>query len=199
MNTVDAAQQTAVAEEFFSAVSLPQNAASQQSDALDNIRRQIGAMPFGFLHNVDAHSLRLLLAGEQPQTVAVITCFLPPPQAAELIAGLSADQQVAVLQRLANIEQVNPEIIRDLEKGLVATVTHDVHTEIDAPRRIAEIFACLSQADAQLIFDRAALDNPNLADQLKNFLPGRRQSTKNSSGPSLASPQRRPTAPAKAA
>ncbi len=199
MNAVDGAQQTAIAEEFFSAVSLPQNVPSQQSDPLENVRRQIGAIPFGFLHDIDAFSLRTLLAGEQSQTIAVIICFLPPSQAAELIAGLSADQQVAVLQRLANIEQINPEIIRDLEKGIIATVTRDIPTEIDASRRITQIFSCLNSADAKLIFDRVALDNPDLADQLKNFLPGRRQLAKNSSGVSPASPQRRPTAPAKAA
>ncbi len=200
MNAVDGAQQTAVAEEFF----LRGFASSKRTVAAIRPRSKtfavkLGAIPFGFLHDIDALSLRTLLAGDNPKPLPVIVCFLPPSQAAELIAGLSSDQQVAVLQRLANIEQINPEIIRDLEKGIIATVTRDIPTEIDAPRRITQIFSCLNSADVQLIFDRVALDNPNLADQLKNFLPGRRQLAKNSSGASPASPQRRPTAPAKAA
>ncbi len=82
------------------------------TNALDNVRQSIEAVPFGFLKNVDSQNLLTFIIDEHPQTIALILCHLPPVQAADIIAGLPSDRQLSVVRRIATMGQTNPEIIQ---------------------------------------------------------------------------------------
>ena len=45
-------------------------------------------IPFRFLHEAKAHKLTQLLAGEHPQTIALVISHLGPDQASEVLAPL---------------------------------------------------------------------------------------------------------------
>ena len=88
------------------------------SGTLDNVRQSIEALPFGFLQKVDSQNLLTFIIDEHPQTIALILSHLPPAYGAEIIAGLPAERQLAVVRRIATMGQTNPEIIHEVEKGL---------------------------------------------------------------------------------
>ena len=85
---------------------------------LDNVRQSIEALPFGFLQKVDSQNLLTYIIDEHPQTIALILSHVPPSQAAEILSGLPAEQQLPVIRRVATMGQTSPEIIREVEKGL---------------------------------------------------------------------------------
>ena len=68
---------------------------------LDNIRQSIEEMPFAFLRNVDSQNILTYVIDEHPQTIALILSHLPPPVGAAILAGLPADRQLSVVQRIA--------------------------------------------------------------------------------------------------
>src|SRR5262245_51014259 len=86
--------------------------------ALNNIRQSIEATPFGFLRHVDSQNLLTYLNDEHPQTIALIMSHLPANIAAEILAGLPESRRLAVVRRVATMGRTNPEIIREVEKGL---------------------------------------------------------------------------------
>ena len=81
------------------------------------------AAPFRFLHEARAEMLTPYLEREHPQTVAVVISYLPPAQAADVLATLPAVLQAEVLGRLANLDEADPEIIREVEQSLEHWVT----------------------------------------------------------------------------
>jgi flagellar motor switch protein FliG len=167
---IDGAQQSEILDEFANAISGPQGVASDRLQALQNIRRQIGAVPFKFLHNVDSQSLISLLIDEQSQTIALVACHLPSAQAALIIAGLSGDQQLAVIRRLATIQDINPEIIQDVERGLIASVMNQQMAEVGGINHLAEILCFMPREVAHGLQLRLAQEDSRLADELSRLL-----------------------------
>ena len=84
------------------------------------------ATPFRFLHEARAEMLTPYLEREHPQTVAVVISYLPPAQAANVLATLPAALQAEVLRRLANLDEADPEVIREVEQSLEHWLTEQV-------------------------------------------------------------------------
>jgi flagellar motor switch protein FliG len=74
--------------------------------------------PFGFLREADVDDLREMLAGERPQTVAVVISHLSADRAAEALATLPAPLQADVCRRLASLHETDPAVLSDIEAGL---------------------------------------------------------------------------------
>ncbi|MGC3966684.1 MAG: FliG C-terminal domain-containing protein [Pirellulales bacterium] len=75
-------------------------------------------VPFRFLHEAPGEDLSDLLAGEHPQTVAVVLSHLPPQRAADAIAALSPTMQADVLRRLARLDETDAATLREVEDTL---------------------------------------------------------------------------------
>ena len=84
----------------------------------NNIRQSIEATPFGFLRHVDSQNLLTYIIDEHPQTIALIMSHLPANFGAEILAGLPETRRLSVVRRIATMGRTNPEIIREVEKGL---------------------------------------------------------------------------------
>jgi flagellar motor switch protein FliG len=76
------------------------------------------AAPFHFLQEAHVEDLGELLAGEGPQTVAVVVSHLPADQAAQTVAALPDELQAEVVRRLARLDDTDPAVLREVEAGL---------------------------------------------------------------------------------
>jgi len=88
------------------------------------------AKPFSFLQKAEADKLARTLDGERPQTIALVLSQIPPEQAGCVLAQFSAALQAEVIQRLVELEETDPEILREVEQALQSRLS--VHVE---PRR----------------------------------------------------------------
>jgi len=85
--------------------------------------------PFRFLR--EAHSARIspFLSGEHPQTIALVVSQLPPRRAAGVLAALDGKLQAEVLRRLTDLDETDPEIVREVERGLESKIIAQVRSE----------------------------------------------------------------------
>ena len=85
--------------------------------------------PFQFLR--EAHSARLtpFLAGEHPQTIALVVSHLAPQRAAGVLATLDGPLQAEVLRRLTDLDQADPAILREVERGLETKIIEHARSE----------------------------------------------------------------------
>jgi len=60
------------------------------------------------------------LANEHPQTAAIVLAHLDPPIASATLKELPEDMKTEVVYRLATLERVSPQVIRDLDEALQA-------------------------------------------------------------------------------
>jgi len=86
----------------------------------DHEASRSGRRPFDLLRDAHGRDIASLLAGEQPQTIAVIVGHLPPDQAAEVVDALPAPLQADVLGRVMRLEATSIEVLHDIESALTA-------------------------------------------------------------------------------
>lgn len=94
--------------------------------------------PFRFLRDAESDKLAAILASERPQVVALVLSHLPPEQAGKVLVRLSSGLQVEVVRRLVDLEETDPEILREVERGLERRLAEVVRTQ---RRRVAGLSA----------------------------------------------------------
>src|ERR1700722_12184908 len=140
---------------------------------MENVRQQIEAVPFGFLQKVDSQHLLTFIMDEHPQTIALIISHLPPARAAEIIAGLPSDRQLAVVRRVAHMGQTNPEIIHEAEKGLehrMASVRSQQFETAGGVENVAEILNVTDRATERGLLENLAQEDPDLVEEIRRLM-----------------------------
>jgi flagellar motor switch protein FliG len=141
--------------------------------ALDNIRQSIEAVPFAFLRNVDSQNILTYVVDEHPQTIALILSHLPAATSAQILAGLPADRQLLVIQRIAAMGQTSPDIIHEVEKGLerrmssVMSQSFDNAGGIDA---VAEILNVSDRATERTLLENLSHEDPDLVEEIRRLM-----------------------------
>lgn len=85
--------------------------------------------PFDFLRRCEAEQIAHELAGEHPQTVAVVLAHLPPTLAGEVLGRLPKPLQVDVARRLSEYEEMDPQMLLEIESSLQERLEHRIRTQ----------------------------------------------------------------------
>jgi flagellar motor switch protein FliG len=143
------------------------------SSTLENVRQSIEALPFGFLKRVDPQNLLTFIIDEHPQTIALILSHLPPSYGAEIIAGLPTERQLAVIRRVANMGQTNPEVIKEVERGLesrMASVMSQSFENAGGVDSVAEILNVTDRATERALLENLAQEDPDLVEEIRRLM-----------------------------
>jgi flagellar motor switch protein FliG len=146
---------------------------SNATAALNNIRQSIEATPFGFLRHVDSQNLLTYLNDEHPQTIALIMSHLPANIAAEILAGLPESRRLAVVRRVATMGRTNPEIIREVEKGLERRMSSVMSQSFERAGGVEAVAEMLNVADRQTersILDSLMQEDAELVDEIRRLM-----------------------------
>jgi flagellar motor switch protein FliG len=141
--------------------------------ALVNIRQSIEATPFGFLRHVDSQNLLTYIIDEHPQTIALIMSHLPPNFGAEILAGLPESRQLSVVRRIATMGRTNPEIIREVEKGLerrMSSVMSQSFENAGGVGAVAEMLNVSDRATERTLMDSLAKEDAELVDEIRRLM-----------------------------
>ena len=125
---------------------------------------------FEFLKSAPMKSLAALLAGEHPQTIAVVMGQLSNEQAAELLAQLPEKMRGEALKRSGSISGVSAEVMDEIGKGLSAAMEGADTGEDEAPGRIADIISLSSKAEADSLMADLQSCEPELAGEVMKKL-----------------------------
>lgn len=156
------------------AKSLVQKALGKNAAAtIDNVRQSVEALPFGFLKRVDPQNLQTFINDEHPQTIALILSHLPPAYGAEIIAGLPSERQLAVIRRIANMGQTNPEVIAEVEHGLesrMASVMSQSYENAGGVPSVAEILNVTDRTTERTLLENLAQEDPDLVEEIRRLM-----------------------------
>ena len=123
------------------------------------------------LRNVDPHQIVPFVSKEHPQTIALILSQLDPNQAAGVLNGLRDEIQADVAFRIAQMENISPQVLRELEDSLAdnlqAILTGQV-TEIGGPKAVAEILNRTGRSTEMAVLERLDAADPELAEKVRN-------------------------------
>ncbi len=103
--------------------------------------------PFGFLRETSGAEIAHYLEREHPQTIAVVVSHLPPERAANVLANLSARLQAEVARRLVDFEAADPDVVREIERGLQSSLAEKVRSQQRRRAGLATLEGILKATD----------------------------------------------------
>jgi flagellar motor switch protein FliG len=140
---------------------------------LENLKHSIEALPFHFLKKVDPQNLLTYVIDEHPQTIALILSHLPPAYGAEIVKGLPADRQLAVIRRIANMGQTSPEVIQEVEHGLehrMSNLMNQSFQKAGGVNSVAEILNVTDRTTGRALMENLAQEDPALVEEIRRLM-----------------------------
>ncbi|MGH7194128.1 MAG: FliG C-terminal domain-containing protein, partial [Candidatus Saccharimonadales bacterium] len=127
--------------------------------------------PFRFLHEAQSDAISPVLSGEHPQTIALVVSHLPDERAASLLATLEGELQADVIRRLMSLDQADPDILREVERGLESRLREQ--SQVDRRRdaglaSIARMLEAAAPSVRRLILANLATHDRRLAGRLRS-------------------------------
>jgi flagellar motor switch protein FliG len=140
---------------------------------LGAIQTQVQKTPFSFLQRAESENLMTFIQDEHPQTIALIVCHLPHHKASEIIAGLPMQKQIEVIKRVANMEQTNPEVIKEVERGLESRLSSMLMQSMEKAGgvpQVAEILNLTDRSTEKAIMEGLEAEDPDLVEQIRRLM-----------------------------
>jgi flagellar motor switch protein FliG len=151
--------------------SLPDDKLGGVIDVLDSGDSNIGLETLKWL---DPHSIAAFIRNEHPQTIALILAHLEPMQSAQVLGLLNDSLQSEIVLRVANLERINPEIVRELNTILARELnTSDAagtNRRVGGVEAVAEIMNSLDKTSESRILGKIEDDNPSLAETIRELM-----------------------------
>jgi len=128
---------------------------------------------FTALQKADPQQLARFVQNEHPQTIALIVSQLSPSQAAALLMALPAEIRSDVTMRIANLDQISPEII-----GRIASIIHQrlkglgqlSRQSYGGVRAVAELLNRLDSSVSKEILENIGAQEAGLAEQIRHLM-----------------------------
>jgi flagellar motor switch protein FliG len=143
------------------------------NDMISVLQQTLESLPFAFLRKADAQNILTFLIEEHPQTIAMVLSYLPPPLAAGVLGGLPPQRQLAVIERIAGMEQTSPEAVEEVERALntrMALFMTQAFQKVGGIGAVAEILNVSDRATERNIFDGLAKSKAELVDDIRRLM-----------------------------
>lgn len=140
---------------------------------LQQISQQVRKTPFAFLQKAESQNLLTFIQDEHPQTIALIVSHLAYHKASEILAGLPTPKQIEVVKRVANMEQTNPEVITEVERGLearLANMLSQSYESIGGVNTVAEMLNLVDRTTEKGIMEGLEAEDPDLVEEIRRLM-----------------------------
>lgn len=142
---------------------------------LDRLMKTLGneSLTFDALQKTDPQQLSKFIHSEHPQTIALILSHLNPSQAASLLSSLPKEIRADVAMRMANLDQISPEIISKianvigLKMRALGETSRESYGGVDA---VAEMFNRLDSIATKEILEDIDTANATLANNIRHLM-----------------------------
>lgn len=145
--------------------------AKEVIDMLNQI--QLKERPFNIARKADPAQLSNLLLGEQPQTVALILCYMQPDKAAQVLVDFPPEKQSEIAERIGTITNTSPAVIEKIEKVIESKFSTYIENDTENVGGVTTLVDILNQVgrttEKTIIGDLEGRQ-PELAEEVKASL-----------------------------
>ncbi len=138
-----------------------------------NISLQSALVGFDNLQKADPVQLSKFIQSEQPQTIALVLAHLNSSQAAALLSSLPTPLRADVVMRMANLEQISPDVINKITTILeqkLRSLGDFSRESYGGIRAVAELINRMDTKAAGAILEKVEGENPSLALSIRNLM-----------------------------
>jgi flagellar motor switch protein FliG len=143
---------------------------TKADEVLDKLTETLQVRPFEFVRKADTMQILHLVANENPQTIALLMSYLEPKKASSVLAALPNELQVDVVTRMANMESVIPEYIREAEMILeqrLAKMGMSDQTTVGGLDAVVKIINSVDRGTEKNILESLDILDPDLSESIK--------------------------------
>ncbi len=129
--------------------------------------------PFRFLNDFEPKDLHLIVKDESPQVLAVILPYMEPKRASALLERLQPELRVELVKRIARLEKVSPDVLRQVEEGLkerIRKIGSVSSEEVDGRAALAGILRHVNPRLEAKVLQDLAEDSPELSKNVRDRL-----------------------------
>lgn len=128
---------------------------------------------FSSIERANPQQLSKFIQSEHPQTIALILAHLNASQAGDLIASLPENLRADVAMRMANLQEISPEVVRRisliLEQKLEALGSFATEA-YGGVRAVAELFNRMDRSTGRVVLEKIENENPQLAASIRDLM-----------------------------
>ncbi len=142
-------------------------------EIIGRVESSLRTTGFNLLQTIDPKQLAGYIQLEHPQTIALILTQLKPQQAASVLGELSPEVQAEVAYRIATMEKISPEVLREIERTLESHFASGFGGTLDVSggaKRIAEVLNLIETSAEKAILQSIEAENADLAAEIKNMM-----------------------------
>jgi flagellar motor switch protein FliG len=142
---------------------------------IDRLSKALGSdFPnIDILQKVDPQQLAKFIHNEHPQTIALVLSHLGASQAAALLISLPAELRSDVSLRMANLDQISPEIVNKIASVIsqkLQAIGEFSRESYGGVRAVSEMFNRLDSGTTKEILDVIEKQNPNLVETIRHLM-----------------------------
>lgn len=139
---------------------------------MERLATSLQGQPFEFLQFADARQVVSLLAGEHPQTIALVMAHLRPDHASAIITGLPPAIQAEVAHRIALLERASPDVVavvaENLQRKASAVLTPQEMSAVGGVQPLVEIINRTDPTTEKLILEGLEARDSALAEEVRS-------------------------------
>jgi flagellar motor switch protein FliG len=147
--------------------------ATRAEEILGQITAQAELRPFDFLRRTPPEQIATFLADEAPQTIALVVASLHTTLGAKVLGGLAPEVQANVAMRIATMEDTNPGVVEDVERGLrlkLSNVLTQEFSQAGGVDSLAELLNRAGRSTERTVLEAIAETDGELADEIRQKL-----------------------------
>lgn len=125
------------------------------------------------LELVDSRTLSNFLINEHPQTIALIIAHLPSDRKVDVLRRIPEGLQAEVVLRVANLDNVSPELISQLDDVLkteLSTLGSIDSNQLGGVEPISEMLNLMDKNTEKNIMSRVEEKDPDLAEEIRKLM-----------------------------
>ncbi|MCW3004216.1 MAG: fliG, partial [Conexibacter sp.] len=147
--------------------------ATRAEEILGQITAQAELRPFDFLRRTPPEQIATFLADEAPQTIALVVASLHTTLGARVLGCLPPEIQANVAMRIAQMEDTNPGVVEDVERGLrlkLSNVLTQEFSQAGGVDSLAELLNRAGRSTERTVLEAIAETDGELADEIRQKL-----------------------------
>jgi len=147
----------------------------QAKKMLDRLLKTLSSetLSFDALQKTDPGQLAKFIHSEHPQTIALVLSHLNPSQAAGLLSSLPAELRSDVAMRMANLDQISPDIITKIASVIgvklksLGELSRESYGGVNA---VAEMFNRLDSNTSKEMLEAIEKADPALVETIRHLM-----------------------------
>jgi flagellar motor switch protein FliG len=146
---------------------------TRAEEIIGSITAQAELRPFDFLRRTPPEQIATFLADEAPQTIALVVASLHSTLGAKVLSCLVPETQVDVAMRIATMEDTNPGVVEDIERGLrlkLSNVLTQEFSQAGGVDSLADLLNRAGRSTERTVLEAIAQHDGELADEIREKL-----------------------------